>query len=308
MTTLAASARSAALAPLPGWLAFSVTGRDAVDLLGRLSSNDLAPLLDGRAVTTLFLTPTGRIRHRVLLVPDGSGLLAMAEPGSESLPEWIDTYTFAEDCRVTRDTREILLALGPEALERLAPLLATGAIARSGGTTWIRRDWGALPAAFACAAPLELDALRREAGLPILDAQALLQVRVEHGEPAAGAELTEDRFPLEAGLLHEISFTKGCYTGQEVVARQDTYGKVVRRLVALGFPEGSEPVPGDELASEGRGCTVTSVAPVTARTREGRRLRPALGYVSARSAQAGSEVTTAAGLTAVTCELPFSPG
>jgi len=276
-----------------------------VDLLGRLSSNDLAPLRDGRAVTTIFLTPTGRIRHRVLLVPEDSGLLAIAEPGSDSLPEWIDTYTFTEDCRVTRDTRELLLALGPDALQRLAPLDATGAISRSGGTTWIRRDWGALPAAFACAAPHDLDALRREAGLPILDTQALLQVRVEHGEPAAGAELTEERFPLEAGLLHEISFTKGCYTGQEVVARQDTYGKVARRLVGLGFPPGSVPAPGDDIASEGRGCSVTSVAPSTAKSR-GRTVRPALGYVSARSAQPGSEVTTAAG-TAVVCELPFTP-
>jgi folate-binding protein YgfZ len=58
-------------------------------------------------------------------------------------------------------------------------------------------------------------------------------LRIEAGIPAAGHELTEDYTPLETGLGATISHTKGCYTGQEVIARQITYDKVTRQLVGL---------------------------------------------------------------------------
>lgn len=312
---LAAAARHGAWALLPDWRCFACQGADTRDLLGRLSSNDLAPLASGEAITTLFLTPTGRIRHRVLLCPEGSAagtdsVLAVAESGGDAFPAWIDTYTFAEDCRVTPLDLGVALAFGPAAL-RLAPdpLARTGQVASGGGVTWMRRDWGGLPVAILAGRAENLAELVREplgeSTGPTLDERALLQLRVEMGEPAAGAELTEERFPLEAGLLAEISFTKGCYTGQEVVARQDTYGKVARRLVGIAFD--APPVAGDELASQGRACVVTSVAPEPSRMADGRLVSAALGYVAAKNSAPGTAVVTASGLAGIVAELPFLP-
>jgi folate-binding protein YgfZ len=66
-------------------------------------------------------------------------------------------------------------------------------------------------------------------------------MRVEAGLPAAGAELSEDYTPLEAGLAAAISSTKGCYTGQEVLARQITYDKVTQHLCGLRLTRRAQP-------------------------------------------------------------------
>ncbi len=88
--------------------------------------------------------------------------------------------------------------------------------------------------------------------------------RIVRGYPAAGHELTEEYNPLEAGLRDAVSFTKGCYVGQEVVARLNTYDKVSRALVRLRLAD-SAPVPerGAEVIAGGRPVgTVTSACRV----------------------------------------------
>jgi folate-binding protein YgfZ len=65
--------------------------------------------------------------------------------------------------------------------------------------------------------------------------------RVLRGLPASGFELTEEHNPLEAGLRDAVSFTKGCYVGQEVVARLSNYDKVARSLVGFVLPAGADP-------------------------------------------------------------------
>ena len=68
-----------------------------------------------------------------------------------------------------------------------------------------------------------------------VDLKDFNQLRLKLGIPAFGFELTEDFNPLEAGLISHISFNKGCYIGQEVVARLNTYEKVQRKLVKLAW-------------------------------------------------------------------------
>ncbi len=88
-------------------------------------------------------------------------------------------------------------------------------------------------------------------------------LRVEAGLPAAGAELSEEYTPLEAGMEHAVSGDKGCYPGQEVLARQVTYDKVTQRLVGLKL---SEPVtPGKRLLAEGKPAGVVTSAAVSPR-------------------------------------------
>ena len=75
--------------------------------------------------------------------------------------------------------------------------------------------------------------------------EALEAVRIWRGVPAHGAELTEERNPLEAGLVRFVSFNKACYIGQEVVARLNAYDKVQRSLVGLspGRPKDIQEAP-----------------------------------------------------------------
>ena len=75
--------------------------------------------------------------------------------------------------------------------------------------------------------------------LPVLDAETQEVLRVEGGLPAWEHELSDQVTPLEAGLLSAISYNKGCYTGQEIIARQTNYDKVTRRLAGLVLPAGA---------------------------------------------------------------------
>lgn len=281
---------------LEGWSVFRIEGRDAQDLLSRLSTNDLSPLSEGCAVTTLFLSPSGRLLHRVLLLPDGRRLRALAEEGSlDAFPALLDRYTFAEDIRVTAAPELAALRLvGTEALELLPANAGTEDI------LWSRRDFGDLPSALVTGPRADLAAIADLVSPGgCLEAREQQQLRVESCEPAAGSEITEERFPLEAGLHAEISFTKGCYTGQEVVARQDTYGKVARRLVRLLFRD--RPSPGDAVMNGGREAgAVTSVAPepvvVDGDETGSAPAFLALAFVPAALATSGSCITLASGL------------
>jgi folate-binding protein YgfZ len=107
-----------------------------------------------------------------------------------------------------------------------------------------------------------LAAARETGGMPAGDA-ALEAQRILRGLGASGHELTEDHNPLEAGLRDAVSFTKGCYVGQEVVARLENYDKVVRSLAGIEFVPGEGPAPGDALFIEGReiGRVTSAIAP-----------------------------------------------
>jgi folate-binding protein YgfZ len=83
--------------------------------------------------------------------------------------------------------------------------------------------------------------------------------RIELGRPAAGAELLEEYSPLEAGLAWTCAENKGCYTGQEIIARQITYDKVTKNLVRMQL-QNAVPV-GSDVSVEGRSVgSVTSIA------------------------------------------------
>jgi len=105
-----------------------------------------------------------------------------------------------------------------------------------------------------------LDAAAAACGAARAGPDALEVLRVEAGIPAAGRELGEDVLPAEARLLERaVSFSKGCYTGQEVVARMESRGRVGHLLVGLAF-EGALPAPGASLrAGDSRVGAVTSV-------------------------------------------------
>ena len=93
--------------------------------------------------------------------------------------------------------------------------------------------------------------------------QALEALRIEARVPQWGSEFTEDNNPLESGLLNEVSWTKGCYTGQEVVARLYNYHRIQRFMVSVDLPEADGCPPGAVLMADGSVVgRITSVSPI----------------------------------------------
>jgi glycine cleavage system T protein len=131
--------------------------------------------------------------------------------------------------------------------------------------------------------------------------EALELLRIEAGIPRYGADLGEDTLPLEAGLLNALSFTKGCYPGQEIVERARSRGHVNWRLVGVAVEGGVPPLLGEKLVSEGR-----EVGEVTSACFSPSLNQPiALAYVRREVSEPGTRLTFASGVAAQIYQLPF---
>ena len=271
--------------------ALEVSGEDALDLLNRLSTNDLEKLEPGRGMGTTLTTNKGRVIDLLRVLHLGESLLVLTSPQTQQrVAEWIDFYTFVEDVSV-KDVSERTgqtLVVGSGAAESLAEASFPAESltehldhVAAGGARAARVDFGRLPA-YLIVAPR--DAMP-EIGLDSLGEDDLERLRVEQAVPAYPAELNEDRNPLEANLKPYISFNKGCYIGQEVVARLNTYDRVQRFLCRLDVADGAEVSPGDALMVDGSEVgEVTTAAPGIA-----------LGYLRKRHYEDGAEVEIASG-------------
>ncbi len=247
-----------------------VNGRDRVDLIHRLSTNDMRGLAPGRGIENLFLTNKGRILSGFDALCCAEELLLFL-PGPDAVPvaEWIMRFVFAEDVTAGDVTTEIFEygMYGPAARAALAaagadpgPLAARDhapapalegvhvgaaeALAGGGYRIFGPRDAGER-------AWWQLLEQGASAGLRAAGPETAEVLRIEAGIPAPGHELTEQWNPLEAELRRAISFTKGCYTGQEVVARLNTYQKVQRTLRGLRLAGDEIPPLGSRLLAAG---------------------------------------------------------
>jgi glycine cleavage system T protein len=145
--------------------------------------------------------------------------------------------------------------------------------------------------------------LARAAGLGAVPCgtEALEMLRIEAGIPRYGADFGEDTLPLEAGLLNALSFTKGCYPGQEIVERARSRGHVNWKLVGVAVDGLVPPSVGEKLMAEGK-----EVGEVTSACFSPSLNRPiALAYVRREVSGLGARLTLASGPAAGICELPF---
>ena len=126
-------------------------------------------------------------------------------------------------------------------------------------------------------------------GITPMGAAAYETARISQGVPAQGSEMGDDFNPLEAGLVGSIDFTKGCYIGQEVIARLDTYKKVQKYLVKLAFGEGASVSPGAILTQDGK--AVGKVTSVTSEPSTGQDI--GLAYVRTLQAVVGGRLELA---------------
>jgi folate-binding protein YgfZ len=242
----------------------AVTGRDAPRWLDGMVTNDITRLSADGPVTGCYaalLTTKGRIVAdlHVLARPDGYWLETAAEAVAPVLAQ-LGRYIVADDVTL-EDVSESVVRLGVEGpgvgallaelsgtpapqldavppdgwlpLELLGSEVVTARFGWTGEEAWQLF----VPAADAPAVQVAL----LEAGFEARSGEALEVLRIEAGTPRLGPELDEEVFPDEARLESAISRTKGCYTGQEIVARLYSRGAVNHLLVGLRFDAASAP-------------------------------------------------------------------
>jgi folate-binding protein YgfZ len=200
--------------------ALRLTGRDALSLLHRISTNALLDLRPGEARGTLFCDSRGRLLHRAVVHLDGDQavwLLRADAPGA-SLAAFLDRHVFRDDVRIEDHSRELLVW-------RAAPGDATAP---------------GIPGAVS----FESETLVVGAG-PATPASEL--ERIGAGRPAHGHEIVEEFNPFEVGLGNEVHLDKGCYTGQEALQRLTTY-RSVRRALTRVSGRGSAPLVPQEVS------------------------------------------------------------
>ena len=254
-----------------------LTGDDALDLLNRLSTNELATLEVGAGAATVLTTNKGRIVDLLHVHRREDRLEVFTSPENQQrVAEWIDFYTFVEDVEVEDVTREtaMLSLIGLDSTKFLdgltdgqASSLATygrfSARISDVAADVYRSDFLGTPSFDIVVEAEHRDSLfgvLTDVGATPAGADVVEALRVQRGIPAFGKELTEDYNPHEANLVHHVSFSKGCYIGQEVIARLQTYKKVSKYLVGLRW-ETDGPAPGAFLTHDGKRIgIVTSVA------------------------------------------------
>ena len=265
-----------------------VTGADALDLLDRLSTNHLQDLAPGHGLYTVLTTNKGRIVDLLFVLAQETHLLVLTGPGTTlKVAGWIDFYTFIEDVSIEDVSGEtaVLSLVGPNAAALLGDACGLNGVgvyesasAVIGGVeaTVVRTDFLELPSYDLIVPSGGLNAVREVVlaagtvhGLAEIGEGALELLRIEQGVPAQGKELTEDANPLEAGLIDYINFNKGCYIGQEVVARLNTYDKVQRTLVRLSWDTSAAPEEGAELFVDGKKVGVLTSAAASLQVERG---------------------------------------
>ncbi|MEQ1785820.1 MAG: hypothetical protein ABL966_02110 [Acidimicrobiales bacterium] len=269
-----------------------VHGPEALDFLQGQLSQDIATLAIDESAPTLLLQPAGKVDAwlRATRVADDAVLLDGAAGHGDAVLARLRRFKLRTKAELELEAWSGLALRGPGAGEVVVP---SGARALAAG--WPGVD----------GVDLLSDGELALAGVPLVGAEVLEALRIECGVPAMGAELTDATIPAEAGqwlIDASVSFTKGCYTGQELVARIDSRGGNVPRPLR-GLLVAGEVSPGAIVTLAG-----TEVGTVTSSARSA-----ALGMVAlvplARSVEVGAEVEVQQGAappaTAVVVALPM---
>ncbi len=246
-----------------------LAGRDRLDLLQRMSTNDVSGLTPGEIRTSVLTNPIGRIIDVLDILTLEDELLLLIESGHPAkVRSWLQSHIFFQDEVQIEPWPEgwsLWGIYGPQAeaeVRRLAPLDPAPPLGRffawEHGYAW--------PVAMPGAGGIRLlldpaasEAADRAWESGPAEADAFETLRIEAGLPRSGREISEDSIPLEVGLWDAVSFQKGCYIGQEIIARMESRRQLAKKLmrVHLAGP-GQAPA---EMRQEGRRIgSLTSVA------------------------------------------------
>jgi folate-binding protein YgfZ len=286
----------------------ALSGAEAKSFLQGQVTNDVEGLRPGTGCYAAFLTPKGKMLGDLRVLDTGSELLLDTERCAlQALFNLIRRFSIGYQVALHKRTLEcgLFSIIGPRAAERCgadelpavehahAPLELDGVDVRA-----IRTDAGVdLLCAAADAGPL-LEVLAAR-GVPPVDEAVAEIIRVERGRPLYGVDLNDTVIPQEAGLNDRaVSFTKGCYVGQETVARLFYRGKPNRHLRGLRC---QAPVAGGDAVSAGDRVAGTVSSSVISP-----RLGPLALALVRREVPVGGEVSVGAdAVSATVVELPF---
>lgn len=296
------------------WGVIELSGADRLRFIHNQSTNAFLQRQPGEGCDTVFVTSTARTIDLVTALVTEEALLLITSPGQDQrLMDWMDRYIFpADKVNLKNLTGAMavfsLVGSGSKALlGKCGISLEAGAVygqhhrvELSDGAVRVARGSGLALEGYTLLVQAEqadtLWTALTAAGAVPAGETVWHQLRIREGRPLPGAELTEDYNPLEAGLWQTISFDKGCYIGQETIARLNTYQGVKQQLWGIQLSEVVEPgtpiTVGDDKVGTLTSVLDTADGPV------------GLGYVRTKAGGAGLAVTVGAAQGTVV-DVPF---
>jgi folate-binding protein YgfZ len=238
---------------------FRVTGEDRARLLHAMSTNDVEGLKAGQGCYVFFLNAQGRILGDANLFSFEDHLLLDTEPETrQKLFEHLDRYIIADDVTLTdeSDSTAAIAIEGPKSAALLAgmgvPLPEAGFSFTAWGARTVTRVNSTGSEGFCIFTTAEDKSSLLAELAPTVDEAApedVRTVRLEHGRPRYGDEITERYLVQETGQMQAVSFTKGCYLGQEIVERVRSRAQIHRVLRRLELDTTDPPAPGTKFKS-----------------------------------------------------------
>ncbi len=269
-----------------------VTGPDRVSFVQGMVTNDVEKLPVGASLYAAMLTAKGAMVGDARVLKREDELLLDTGPGrGAGVLGFLNTFLISEEAELSAaDDLAVVGLVGPQAEAWAAKVdVAHG---RFGSFL------GGVDLVVPRAALASVEALLGE--LPVLEAGTVEVLRVERGVPVFGVDMTESTIPLEANLEHAINYTKGCYIGQEVIARATYRGQMNKKLVGL---ELGSLTPAVKTELQRAGKKVGWVTSVVFSPKRGQQV--ALGYVHRDHLAAGTVLDVAGGGSATVSSLPF---
>ena len=269
---LSAMRTGVALVERTGRGVLRLAGKDPLGMLNAILTNSVPPDA-GNGAYALLLNPKGRVQTDLRVLKGGDAVIVDTEPaGTDAAREILDRYAPFSRIKLEdlSEAWSVLGIYGPRAKELLGgPELAEHETAEVeiGGEMLLAAGVATPVPGFDLLGPSETLARAKKhlaaRGAILADPGAYETARVESGIPRFGSDLTPENFPGEAGVLERaVDFGKGCYPGQETVARMRYRGHPNKTLYRISLP-GERPAPGTPvLQNEKTVGTVTSVAPL----------------------------------------------
>lgn len=237
-----------------------MVGDESLDLLHRISTNEMLSLELGASRQTILTSEKGRMIEVVSVFRQSKQELILAGTSREPaiLTHWLSKFIIMEDVRVVPVSESHVQVLIPGYSDRIFNTLKSDVSQNIYTMTevWQNATWTRL------IVPGSFDQCRRvfiRAGFGHGSDVELEAARIADGIPSYPAEIVEFN-PLEAGLKHLVSFSKGCYVGQEVIARLDTYEKIQRSLRRIKLSEKPSKLPAPIYVEGEEAGEVTSVS------------------------------------------------
>ena len=305
-------------------------GKDRTEFLHGMVTNDIQKLTPGNGLYAVFTTDKAKMLAdaRVYCLPDA--LWIDLEPEvTGKIYKHLDKYTLASDVTIENltETQGLLSVYGPSSSEIITQLIApaspppkeysTTSAAPDGVSILVARNEITGEVGYDLYIPMDrlaviwnrLLQIGGPHGLKPVGLDALNSLRIEAGIARYGLDMDESNFPMEAGLeAKAISYTKGCYIGQETIARADAQGQMNKRLMGLELAGESVPKKGQSIQArpESPGAEGRVVGTVTGSIKSPTLEKViAMGYLHRDFIKPGSEVSIAGRQPARVVSLPF---